>query len=164
MTRATQKQGGTGWPDRLLPNLQLFLSYWQQLSDAAGGIPPRSSVDPLDIPIVLLPGMGLLHWQPKAEGGGRLLYRLLGTAHRRATGRDFTGQYFDAIFPPDEVARMEEEYRAILDSGQPHFARRASLQANHEFITYQRIVAPLLDESGQPRHLIGYWFWEGLDT
>lgn len=148
------------WPATLPPELEAFLAYWRRLSDAAGGVPPKRAVDALAIPRHLLPGIGLIDWQPQAGGSGRLYYRLLGTAHRHATAHDYTGRHFDELYTPEQVARLNAEYLGILTSGQPHFARRGSLKHGQEFIMFQRILAPLLDETGQPRHLIGYWYWE----
>jgi hypothetical protein len=157
----------SAWPAVLPPALEEFLHYWQALRDAAGGVPPKRAVDPLLIPRHLLPGIGLIEWQPDdpaaPAGDGRLLYRLLGTAHYDATAHDYTGRYFDALYTPEQVARLKAEYLDILHSGEPHFARRGSLKHGREFIMFQRILAPLLDDRGTARHLIGYWYWEIAD-
>lgn len=154
------------WPVTLPPPLAEFLYYWQALKEAAGGVPPKRSIDALQIPPHLLPGIGLIDWVPQAGGSeddGRLYYRLLGTAHRRATDHDYTGRYFDELYTPEQVARLNAEYLGILRSGQPHYARRGSMKHGREFIMFQRILAPLLDPGGTARHLIGYWYWEITD-
>lgn len=160
------------WPAALPAPLEEFLRYWQMLRDAAGGVPRKRAVDALQIPVHLLPGIGLIDWvsrdrkdRPETglDEGGRLYYRLLGTAHQRATARDYTGRYFDDLYTPEQVARLNAEYLGILRSGQPHYARRGSLKHGREFVMFQRILAPLLDEGGTARHLIGYWYWEITD-
>lgn len=162
MSEATEQTGGMAWPAILPAPLALFLDYWQGLRDAAGGVPPRSAVDPLLMPCSLLPNIGLVEARPQ---GGRLnlRFRLLGTGHRRATGRDYSGRGFDELYTPEQVQEFEREYGAVLAGGAPRFARRSSLKLNREFIMFQRILAPLLDERGVARHVIGYWHWENVD-
>jgi hypothetical protein len=155
------------WPVTLPPPLAEFLRYWNRLYASVGGVPPKRAIDALQIPSHLLPGIGLIDWLPRDgqadPDDGRLYYRLLGTAHRRATDHDYTGRVFDDLYTPEQVARLNAEYLGILRSGQPHYARRGSLKHGREFIMFQRILAPLLDESGTPGHLIGYWYWEIAD-
>lgn len=162
MTEGADQAGATAWPAILPAPLALFLQYWQSLSDAAGGVPPRSVVDPLLIPRGLLPNIGLVEARPSG-GWLNLRFRLLGTGHRSATGRDYSGRTFSELYTPEQVSAFEREYGAILDSGRPGYARRSSLKQNREFILFQRILAPLLDETGMPRHVIGYWHWEIVD-
>jgi hypothetical protein len=162
MTSAPETQNQTGWPAALPPQLEAFLVYWRTLETAAGGIPPRRLVDPLLIPRALLPNIGLVEARP-ADDRLNLRFRLLGTGHRRATGRDYSGRSFDDLYTPQQVLDFEHEYRLVLESGQPGFARRSSLKLNREFIVFQRILAPLLDEAGRARHVIGYWHWENTD-
>ncbi len=156
------------WPAVLPPALEHFIAYWRALPPAAGGVPPKAAVDPLRIPRHLLPHIGLVEAQPDGDldSGGRLnlRFRLLGTGHRRATGRDYSGRRFDDLYTPEQVVAFEQEYRAILLGGQPSFARRSSLKQNREFIIFQRVLAPLLDECGLPRHVIGYWHWENFES
>lgn len=152
------------WPAALPPPLEEFLAYWQGLRDAAGGVPTKRAVDATRIARHLLPGIGLIDWERNISGGGRLYYRLLGTAHRQATAHDYTGRYFDALYTPEQVTRLNAEYQSILANGRPHYARRGSLKHGREFVMFQRILAPLLDDQGTPRHLIGYWHWELTET
>jgi hypothetical protein len=150
-------------PAVLPPELLEFLDYWEGLRAAAGGaVPSKGAIDMMTIPRRLLPGIGLIDCLPTPDGGMRIYYRLLGTGHRHSTEHDYTGRYFDEIYTPEQVARLEAEYRAILAGGEPHYARRASLGQKRDFLIFQRFLAPLLDESGAARHLIGYWWWEPI--
>lgn len=147
-------------PAVLPPELEEFLAYWQDLRDAAGGVPPKRAVDVMTIPRRLLPGIGLIDCPLLPDGRMRIYYRLLGTAHRDSTAHDYSGRYYDEVYTPEQVRRLEAEYAAILHSGQPHYARRASLRPDRDFVMFQRFLAPLLDHADRPRHLIGYWYWE----
>lgn len=152
----------TAWPDMLPERLALFLDYWQGLRESLGRPPRRREIDPLAIPRGLLPGIGIYDWLPQPDGGVRIRYRLLGTAHGRAVQRELTGRYFDEVHPADALPGLIAEYRGILASGQPQYARRATPLPNHEFAVFSRILAPLLDDEDRPRHLIGYWQWENI--
>ena len=149
-------------PTELPSGLQDFLAYWTSLRDAAGGVPPKRAIEVMTIPRRLLPGIGLIDCLMLPDGRMRIYYRLLGTGHRHSTEHDYSGRYYDEVYTPEQVSRLEAEYRTILDSGRPHYARRASLGPNRDFIIFQRFLAPLLDDSGAPRHLIGYWHWEPI--
>lgn len=163
MPKPSEETGTKTWPADLPARLTSFVRYWHGLREADGGVPPRSAVDPLLIPRGLLPNIGLVEARPE---GGRLnlRFRLLGTGHRRATGRDYSGRRFDELYTPEQVGDFEREYGAVLGGGEPRFARRSSLKLNREFITFQRILAPLLDDQGVARHVIGYWHWENIDS
>lgn len=163
MSKAADHTDAAAWPAVLPDPLAQFLRYWEGLRDAAGGVPYRRAVDPLLIPRRLLPNIGLVEAQPGADGRLHLCFRLLGTGHRTATGRDYSGRSFDELYTPEQVMDFEREYGGILRSGTPGFALRTSLKQNREFIAFQRILAPLLDDAGAPRHVIGYWHWENID-
>lgn len=152
----------TAWPETLPGPLAQFLAYWHGLRQRAGRPPRRREIDPLEIPRGLLPGIGIFDWLPQAEGVVRVRYRLLGDDHIRAIQRNLTGYHFDEVHPPETVAALVAEYAAILAAGEPAYAHRSTPLPNHEFAVFQRIIAPLLDDGDQPRHLIGYWLWENL--
>lgn len=149
-------------PETLPPELEAFLAYWRGLRDAAGGVPYKRVVDMMTIPRPLLRGIGLIDCPIMPDGRMRIYYRLLGTGHRHSTEHDYTGRYFDEVYTPAQVAQLEDEYRGILAGTEPHYARRASLGPKRDFVIFQRFLAPLLDDAGQPRHLIGYWHWEPI--
>lgn len=149
-------------PEILPPELTAFADYWRGLRDAAGGVPYKHAVDMMTIPRQLLPGIGLIDCKIQPDGRMRISYRLLGTGHRHSTEHDYTGRSFDEVYTPEQVARLEDEYRGILAGSEPHYARRASLGPKRDFVIFQRFLAPLLDDAGQPRHLIGYWYWEPI--
>jgi hypothetical protein len=154
----------TEWPETLPVPLERFLAYWQGLRQQAGRLPRRREIDPLEIPRGLLPGIGIFDWLPQTGGAIRIRYRLLGDNHTRAIQRNLSGCYFDDVHAPDTIAALLAEYAGILASGEPAYVRRATPLPNHEFAVFQRIIAPLLDDQDQPRHLIGYWLWENLDN
>lgn len=150
------------WPAVLPPRLALFLDYWQGLCVRFGRLPRRREINPLEIPRGLLPGIGILDLLLQQDGSWRIRYRLLGTAHAMAVQRDVTGYYFDELHPDHEIAPLLAEYLDIAESGRPSYARRATPLPDHEHAMFSRILMPMLDDAGLPRHLIGYWDWENI--
>lgn len=157
-----ERNHDTAWPESLPPPLAQFLDYWLGLRQRAGRLPRRREIDPLEMPRGLLPGIGIFDWLPQDDGTIRIRYRLLGDNHIQAVQRNLSGCYFDDVHAPDTVAALQAEYAAIMAAGEPAYAHRATPLPNHEFAVFQRIIAPLLDDQDQPRHLIGYWLWENL--
>lgn len=150
------------WPAELPEPLALFLAYWQSRCSPDGRPPLRSAIDPLDIPRSILPGLGLIEALPGPQGRRRYRYRLLGTDHYAAKSREQSGQYLDALHPPEEMALVEPLYERLLAGREPHYWRRPSADPALRHTGYSRILAPLLDVEGNGAYLLGYWMWEGL--
>lgn len=151
------------WPATLPEPLALFLDYWRSRRGPDGRPPLRSAIDPLDMPISILPGLGLIEALPGQQGGRRRYrYRLLGTDHYAAKGYEHTGLYLDDLHPPEEMARVEPLYERLLAGCEPHFWRRPSADPARRHTGYSRILAPLLNAQGTGAYLLGYWLWEGL--
>ena len=151
------------WPAVLPEKLALFLAYWRGLPRPLGPIPPRRLVDPLDIPLQLWPGLGLIEALPQSPGGKlRYRYRLLGTDHYAANGRENGGRIFDELHPAAELAVIEPLYARLLGAGEPHYWRRPSANPERRHNGYARIIAPLADDQGRGAYLFGYWLWENL--
>jgi len=150
------------WPAVLPEPLMLFLAYWRGHCQADGRPPLRSAIDPLDMPVEILPGMGLIEAVTGADGRQRYRYRLLGTDHYAANGREHTGMFFDELHPAEELALVEPLYAQLLAGREPHYWRRPSADPSRRHTGYSRILAPLLNEAGEGTYLLGYWLWEHL--
>ncbi len=155
--RATQE-----WPESLPEPLALFLAYWRQHCGPDGRPPLRRDIDPLDMPARILPGLGLIEALAQPDGRVRYRYRLLGTDHLVANGREHTGLYFDDLHPAAEMAVVEPLYARLLAGRQPHYWRRPSTDPSRRHMGYSRILAPLLNDAGEGAFLLGYWLWEHL--
>jgi hypothetical protein len=65
-------------PDR---RWALLLGYWNRLAEAFGRMPGRAAIDPLDLPVELLPNIFLVDVvRDEGQPAARFRFRLLGTA------------------------------------------------------------------------------------
>ncbi len=157
ITRITQD-----WPESLPEPLALFLGYWRAHCGPDGSPPLRRAIDPLGMPARILPGLGLIEALPQPDGRRRYRYRLLGTDHLVANGREHTGMYFEDLHPAEEMAVVEPLYARLLAGREPHYWRRPSADPTRRHMGYSRILAPLLNDAGEGTYLLGYWLWEHL--
>ncbi|MDX2102704.1 MAG: PAS domain-containing protein [Alphaproteobacteria bacterium] len=131
--------------------LRALLRHWQDRR-TDGAIPDRTLLDP----IALAPWLGNLLLIECLEGE-RFRYRLYGTGFVEAFGREWTGHDL-AELPPDQYARLREEYLATLEAGQPtcrrHRARftvplpGGAQPSGDVEMTWERLVLPLADHAG----------------
>jgi PAS domain len=74
---------------------QLY-EHWLGLRPGPGVLPGRQHLDPVSLPVSLLPFL----WLADVERTPlRFRYRLLGTEHVRVLGRDYTGHWIDEAHP-----------------------------------------------------------------
>lgn len=79
------------------PLLGLLLAYWER-KRGTQPMPRRRDIDPLEMPPRLLPQLQLA----EQGAGGRLRFRLVGTAVVDAIGKDPTGRVLDEVFAGEE--------------------------------------------------------------
>lgn len=139
----------------------LLLEYWNRTAQRLGRLPKRSEVDPLELPIELLPNIFLVDVVRVAgTPAPRFRFRLLGTA---ITARETVkpGQYLDdhrseAI--PDDMTR---QYLECLERRVG--VRRTNLAWDHptkEFISYHVMLLPLSDDGSEVDTLLGLAIYE----
>lgn len=147
------------WPDDLSPKLKQFLEYWQSLRSVDGSPPKRTQIDPKEI-VNLLPGILIFERTVSPGGGVRYLYRLVGTGHYDANDlSDLTGKYLDEVYDEAISSHTYQTYDHILASGEPHYWQGPSPLPSEKFSSFERILAPLCDEDGEPNMLVGMWVW-----
>ena len=148
-----------GWPETLHPDLQFFLDYWRALHGADGGLPKRQDMMPFDIK-PLLPGLIIFDVFRQVDGFYRYRYRLVGSDHDRANKRSLTGLFLDDVHTQRESDRICPIYRRIVETGEPHYWKRANALPGREVTSYQRVLAPFADGDGAVGSLIGAWVWD----
>ena len=146
------------WPDPLDKNLQHFVDYWRSLKPSADGIPKRNDVRPREM-VQYLPSIMILE-RVIEDGKERFRYRLTGEDARAVSGRNIRGTYVDELFSEDVTTESHNIFNRVLKTGEPNFSIRHSPVHDRDFIHYQRIIAPLLDNNGEANVLIGLWVWE----
>lgn len=125
--------------------LAKMLDHWCGLSDAAGGTPKRSELDPAAIPTLLR------HLQiHQREANGRFRCRLSGTAIVQQLGRDATGTYLDEAIRPETVAGRMRIFNRALETGMPVVYSGVMEVPGKGMKAYQRLLLPLADAQGKP--------------
>jgi hypothetical protein len=142
-------------PDR---QWALLLEYWNRSAQRLRRLPKRSEVDPLELPIELLPLVDVV--RVAGTSTPRFRFRLLGTA---ITARETVkpGQYLDdhrneAI--PDDMTR---QYLECLECRVG--IRRTNLAWDHptkEFISYHVMLLPLSNDGSEVDTLLGLAIYE----
>ncbi len=130
-------------PTRLHPKLRRFLDYWIGKT-TPGRLPSRRDVDPMDLSD-LLSGIYLVDVVGRPEAM-RFRFRLLGTDHAIALGREVTGLYIDEAFAPPACQSIIESYRAVIDSRQPRFGSYTLPIEDRRHYAIDRVVAPLASD------------------
>lgn len=123
------------------PDLRTMFDYWRERR-RAGRLPGRCDIDPVDFP-KQLPRVALVDVLDEAAGQ-HFQYRLTGTEIVARAGRDPTGKRFDELYSDDYLAQALETYRAIVQTGAPHYSRRVfPMVDGREHLEYARLILPL---------------------
>lgn len=143
-------------PDR---RWAVLLDYWTRLAERLNRLPKRAEVDPLDLPVGLLPNIFLMDVVRQADAAPRFRFRLLGTAIT-ARERVRPGQYLDDYRDdiPDEMTR---QYLDCLERRVQ--IRSTNLAWDHpakEFISYHVLLLPLSSDGAEVDALLGLAIYE----
>jgi len=123
---------------------QLF-DYWRSLARAPDVLPSRAGFDPAQVP-KLLPYVWMLDVQ---RAPLRFRYRLIGTAHTTATGRDYTGQWMDEAHAAQRVQEspLYPELRAVAEEGRPAFrSGPPTIHLDRDYIRLETLLLPLASD------------------
>src|SRR5260370_18069961 len=96
--------------------------YWLAIHPARGLIPGRQHFDPVDVPR-LLPLLWLIEFQRHPL---RFKYRLVGTEHVQALGRDPTSQWLDEVHVRFTTPSGYRQFGAAVARGEVGFHRGAA--------------------------------------
>jgi hypothetical protein len=130
------------------PVLSRALRYWHAKC-AAGRLPARADIDPLDLDPALLPHIVLTE---VVETGGRrrFRFRLSGTAVSAAAGLELTGQFIDALNPNKEYAAyIEGLYTLAIETRRPVYSESLALAARDSATRSTRRITCPLSSDGQ---------------
>ena len=143
-------------PDR---RWAVLLEYWNRLAQRLARLPRRAELDPLDLPVELLPHIFLVDVVRPDGAAPRFRFRLLGSAIT-ARERVKPGQYLDDYRGdiPDDMTRQ------YLDCLERRVGiRRSNLAWDHptkEFIFYHVMLLPLSNDGTEVDALMGLAIYE----
>jgi hypothetical protein len=129
--------------DRILLNLA---AYWSA-KRAGYPLPPRSAIDPLDMPRRLLPHLALV------EPTGRdmeVRFRLVGTELVQRFHRDATGKTSRDLYPDGSPYRsyMEQIYSSVIQRGQPLYTDNTHRFPEEGSGRVRRLLLPVGADNG----------------
>ena len=101
---------GVPYPGIEHPLLRQLFLYWSR-KRIGHDLPSRQDIDPIEIGPEVLPHIMLTD----VLDGGRLRYRLAGTAVETVTGQSLSGQYLDELLRPPYRDYIFSLYREIIE-------------------------------------------------
>lgn len=146
------------------PRLQAFHAYWASRC-GDGGAPPRSAINPTDMPRETLPHV-LLTERLDEDGRTRFRYRLVGSAVAEAAGRDPTWEYLDETLSPENGYRdyILDLYAMVMRGMRPLYSVSAYLSGDgtdQSARRTRRLMLPLA-EDGRLTHVLSVQLFENV--
>ncbi|WP_298727714.1 PAS domain-containing protein [uncultured Ferrovibrio sp.] len=118
-----------------------FLNYWRSKRPAAGRLPPKPAIDPVELGAGMLPILALIE---PIDGGARFRYRLSGTRMNADAGLDLTGRYVDELNPNRDYARyLTGLYRMTMQHRLPVYSETRYRARSGRMGTTRRLLCPL---------------------
>ncbi len=141
-------------PAGLSEALRPLFQYWL----AACGdksLPARADIDPVEMPIQLLPNVVLVDVVPEPL---RFRYRIVGTAVAQMLGEDWTGYFVDEI--PDIHGSIQRQYVETAQTRYPtvtmnEYDRYDPSLMQHKLLRYERLLLPLSENDDTVTMLFG---------
>jgi hypothetical protein len=138
----------------------LLLQYWNHLAQRLDRLPRRAEIDPVDLPVDLLPNIFLVDVVRMDDAPPRFRFRLLGAAIT-ARERVRPGQYLDDYQTAKAPDDMTRHYLDCLERRVR--IRRTNLAWDHptkEFISYHVMLLPLSSDGTVVDALLGLAIYE----
>lgn len=106
-------------------------------------MPARADLDPVEMPVRLLPGITLVDVVPDAR---RFVYRLVGTGEVEVRGTDPTGRsVIEGFFGPS-VEDALNWYNRVVETGAPQVDAEPFVATNGRHISEETIFLPLSED------------------
>lgn len=114
--------------------------YWLSIHPARGVLPGRQHLDPVAVP-KLLPWLWLVEFERQPL---RFRYRLMGTEHVAALGRDATGKWLDEVHPRFKSSSGYSQFIAAAEHGEVGFHKGSRINHRKDScMSTERLVLPL---------------------
>lgn len=137
--------------------LKNLLKRWQ---DVAKDHPPTQRDLPFDGLVGEHPGLMLVEPVTSDKGITDLNHVRAGPAHVLHTGAKLQGKFYSQTLSPKVFERMVAVYRAVLETGEPHYWQRINGVYGAPPVEFSRLLLPLYDDRGEAECLIGSWVWK----
>lgn len=132
---------GLEWPSAeaaAIQELQDFVTYWKARVGADGLPPPRSSLDPLELPPNIL-GRIILSEREEAR---LYRYRLFGTQLRAIVGRELTGHLLDEETMDGSLHPFLDMLEAVVTKAEPIFLSASLWWEGRSYRKFHQVTVP----------------------
>lgn len=130
---------------------ELF-DYWLSIAPAPGLLPGRQHFDPVQLPR-LLRWIWLVEFEHQPL---RFRYRLVGTEHVAALGRDATGQWLDDAHPHFTISSAYQQFVAAAERSEPgYYHGEPVYYLRRDWMTIERLILPLARNGRDTDLLLG---------
>ena len=156
-------------PDRLNADMARVLEYWEEkcANSVPGPFPSLNDLNLMDL--YEIAGHLLLCDVVRQDGLSiRYRWRFYGTKLRDFFGVEFTGKFIDIDenYTAEAARQIIGAYDWILENRVPHYwLRRGGLTSDDQkHLVYERLICPVLGQSGDIDHLFGIITFEKRPT
>jgi hypothetical protein len=130
---------------------------WQDIRPGQGVLPGRQHFDPLSVP-------KLLRWIYLVEierERPRFRYRLLGTEHVFALGRDVTGEWLDEAHPAFASSPAYPQFLATADGQIAYYRGPPTYYFERDHLAIERMLMPLARDGKTVDMVLGVTVFSG---
>jgi hypothetical protein len=139
-------------------NLALCFDFWNSRR-LMGALPLKLSIDPVEMPLSILPNLFLHEW----EGPGKFRCRLAGTEICRVTGRDPTGLYLQEQVSPEARGSRIHLFTEVLDRAAPAvYGGRISDDPRNR-MQFKRLLLPVSRDGSTADFIFGMLIFPKFD-
>ena len=126
--------------------------YWLAIAPGPGVLPGRQHFDPTAVPR-LLRWMWLVEFEREPL---RFRYRLVGTEHVTALGRDATGEWLEQAHPHFTLSSAYQQFVAAAEFAMPgYYWGRPVYYLRRDWMTIERLILPMARNGWETDLLIG---------
>ena len=125
--------------------LREILRCWESLA-RSGELPARDAFDPLMLPPGYWPRLALVDITASGDAALRYRWRLIGTHITETLGRDATGQYWEDIYAPEQLAAMVKSIAWVLANRRPIRVTGTAFFANKEYVAFESLEMPFASD------------------
>jgi len=148
-------------PEKLPPDLQVLVDYWRTMRESLGHVPWLTEINLIDL-YKIASRLFIADRVETEDGIIRYRWRYWGSTLCRFAGAEVTGKFLDETHDEEATAAATEFYDWALENGEPHHSRQGIrvIGTQKAYWTYERVIVPLMDKTGQPGHVAGVYFSE----
>jgi hypothetical protein len=130
--------------------LKLCFDFWRAQRRGAA-VPRKSSIDPVEMPIVILPNLFIY----EQTSPGTFRCRLAGTEICRATGRNPTGLYLHEQVAPAARESRTRLFTNVIERGKPVVYGGRMVDSPHTWLQFKRLLLPVARDGSRADTIFG---------